>query len=128
MACTTHTNSDNMGTVMVSKTIEIIVELFESLLQRYQERLEESMKGNQFIFDSVNVLYYNLNKISLNRCGSNIDCLKWLKNKNATINLKINNAKLFQYALTAALNYQNIKNNPERLTNIWIFINQYNWK
>ena len=46
MACTTHTNSDNMGTVMGSKTIEIIVELFESLLQRYQERLEESMKEN----------------------------------------------------------------------------------
>ena len=67
MACTTHTNSDNMSTVMGSKTIEIIVELFESLLQRYQERLEESMKGNQFIFDSVNVLYYNLNKIDVDQ-------------------------------------------------------------
>ena len=34
---------------------EIIKELFESLLPRYQG-LEESMKGTEFIFDSVDVL------------------------------------------------------------------------
>ena len=31
---------------MDSETDEIIVELFESLFQRYQEGLEESMKGS----------------------------------------------------------------------------------
>ena len=55
------------------KTNENIEELFKSFLQKYQEGLEESMKGHEFIFDSVDVLCYDLNKISLNRGGSYID-------------------------------------------------------
>ena len=35
-------------------------------MQRFQEGLEESTRGSEFIFDSVDVLYYDLNKISLN--------------------------------------------------------------
>ena len=31
------------------------------------------MKGSEFIFDSVDALYYDLNNISLNRGGSYID-------------------------------------------------------
>ena len=54
------TKSDNSEIMMCSETEEIIEELFKSLLQRYQEGLEESMKGSEFIFDSVNLLYYHL--------------------------------------------------------------------
>ena len=45
--------------------LKIIEDLFESLLQRYQEGLKKSIKGTKFDFDSIDVLYYNLNKISL---------------------------------------------------------------
>ena len=83
---------------------QIIEELFESFLQKCQEGLEESMKGNEFAYDSVDSLYYNLNKVSVSRGGSYIDSPKWLKNKKATITLKNNDDKCFQYALTVALN------------------------
>ena len=73
-------------------------------------------------------LYYNLNKISLSRDGSYIDSPKWLKNKKATINPKNNDDKCFQYALTVALNYEQIKNNPERISKIKPFIDKYNWE
>ena len=47
------------------------------------------MRGNKFIFDSADLLYYNMQKISLNRKGSSyIDSPEWLKNKKATINQK----------------------------------------
>ena len=91
-----------------NETDKIIEDLFDCFLQRYQKNLEESMRGSEFVFDSVNSLYYKLHKISLNRSGSNIDSLKWLKNKNATINPKNNNGKCFQYAKKVALNHQNI--------------------
>ena len=84
-------------------------------MQRYQEVLEESLKGSEFIFDSVDALYYDFNKISLNRGGSYIDSPEWLKNKKATIIPKNNDDKCFQYALTAALNYEQIKKNPQRI-------------
>ena len=70
---------DNIEIMMGSETGEIIEELFKYLLQKYQEGLEESMKGSEFIFDGVDVLYYDLNKISLNRGGSYIDSPEWLK-------------------------------------------------
>ena len=67
--------------MMCSETDEVIEKPFESLLERYLEGLEESMRGSEFIFDSVDALYCNLNKISLNRCGSYIDSPEWLKVK-----------------------------------------------
>ena len=33
-----------------------------------------------------------------------------------------------QYAITAALNNQNIKDHPERISKLGPFINKYNWK
>ena len=125
---TMRTKSDNIAVMMGSQTDEVIEELFKSFLQRYQERLEESMRGSNFIFDSVDALYYNLNKISLSRSGSYIDSLEWLKNKKATINPKNNDDECFQYALTVALNYEQIKKNPQRISNINPFIDQYNCK
>ena len=86
------------------------------------------MRGSEFICDSVNALYYDLNKISLSRGRSYIDSPEWLKSKKATINPKNNDDKCFQYALTVALNYQNIKNNPETISKIKPFIDQYDWK
>ena len=76
-----HTNSDNIEIMMGSETDDIIDELFESLLQKYQEGLGESMRGSEFIFDSVYLLYYHLQRISLKRGGSYVDPLKWLKDK-----------------------------------------------
>ena len=49
--------------MMGSETDEIIEELSESLLQRYQKNLEEKIRGREFLFGSVNLLYYNINKI-----------------------------------------------------------------
>ena len=113
---------------MGSETNEIIEELFESFLQKYQEGLEESMRGSEFVYDSVDALYYNLNKVSLSRGRSYIDSPKWLKNKKATLNPKNNDDKCFQYALTVALNYEKIKKDSQRISKIKPFIDQYSWK
>ena len=57
-----HTRSINEEIMNGRDTDEIIKELFKSLLQRYQENLQEKMKGSDFAFDGVNYLYYDLNK------------------------------------------------------------------
>ena len=86
--CFMYTKINNVEIMMGSETDEIIEELFKSFLQKYQEGLEESMRGSEFVYDSVDALYYNLNKVSLSRGGSYIDSPKWLKNKKATIKSK----------------------------------------
>ena len=64
---TMHTKSNNVEIMIGSETDEIIEDLSESFLQKYQEGLEESITGSEFVYDSVDVLYYNLNKVSLSR-------------------------------------------------------------
>ena len=123
-----HTRSVNEEFMNGSDIDEIIKELFKSLLQRYQENLEEKMKGSDFAFDGVNYLYYDLNKISISKAESYIDSPKWLKDKKSTINPKNNDYKCFQYAITLALNLDKINKSSQRISKIKPFIEEYNWK
>ena len=76
---TMHTKSNNVEIMVGRETNEIIEDLSKSFLQKYQEGLKESIRGSEFVYDSIDVLYYNLNKVSLSRGGSYIDSPKWLK-------------------------------------------------
>ena len=57
--------SDNIKIIINDEADEVIEELFKSLKNRYQNNLE-SMKGSEFAFDYVHLLYYKCHKINLN--------------------------------------------------------------
>ena len=123
-----YTRSDNEEFMSGDDTNEIIKLLFESLLQRFEENLQNKMRGSEFEFDRINFFYYNFNKTSIYRGGTYIDSPKWLKDKKTTINPKNNDDKCFQYAVTLALNLDNINKHLQRISKIKPFIDQYNWK
>ena len=110
--------SDNVEIMFGDDNDDIIEQLFESLLQKYEENLQNKMTRSEFEFDGVKFLYYDFNKTSINRGGSYIDSPKWLKDKKSTINPKNNNDKCFQYAVTLALNLDKIKKDPQRISKI----------
>ena len=83
-----YTRSDNGEFMSGDDTNEIIKSLFESFLQRFEENLQEKMRGSDFEFDSINFFNYNFNKTSIYRGGSYIDSPKWFKDKKSTINPK----------------------------------------
>ena len=58
---------------------EVVDDLFESLRSRYQGNLETSMRGSDFSFDSVQLLYYECRKVNFKREGSYIDSPDWIK-------------------------------------------------
>ena len=47
--CTMHSKSDNIEILIGNETDEVIKDLFDSLLQRYQKGLEESVKGSELV-------------------------------------------------------------------------------
>ena len=94
-----HMRSDDEEFMNGSDTDEIIKGLFESFLQKYEENLQNKMRGSDFEFDGVNFLCYDFNKISINRGGSYTDSRKWLKDKKSTINPKIMTIKVFNMLL-----------------------------
>ena len=52
-----HSKSDNIEVSTCDNSDEIIEELFDLFLSRYQASLETRMKGSDFIFNSVNSFY-----------------------------------------------------------------------
>ena len=118
---------DNFEIIRGSNNNEIIRDLFNSILRRYQGGLQESIRGSEFVFDYVESLNYIFHKVDLKRSGSYIEIPDWIQNKGATINCQ-NDDKCFQYAVTIALNYDEIGNHHQRVNKVKTFIDQYYWK
>ena len=123
-----YTRSDNIEIIFGDDNDDVIEQLFESLLKKYEENLQNKMRGSEFEFDGVNFLYYDFNKTSISRGGSYINAAKWLKDKKSTINPKTNDDKCFQYAVTLALNLDKIQKDPQGVSKIKPFIEKYNWE
>ena len=102
---------------------------FLNLFQRNIKK-DQKQKWKEVIlfYEIVELLYYGLHKISLNRGGSYIDSPDWIKHKKATINPKSKDNNSLRDAITAALNHEKIKHNSERISNLKPFFGQYNWE
>ena len=85
-----------MKNVINDKVDEFVKELFKSLQNRYQYNLEKSMKGSEFVFDYVHLLYYKCHEINPNRDGLCIDSLYWMKKKAAINPVNKKDNKCFQ--------------------------------
>ena len=79
-----HSKSDNIEIMITNEADEILKECFDSLKNRYQNNIE-SMKGSEFVFDCVHLLYYKCYKINPSCGGLYIDSPDWIKNKKAII-------------------------------------------
>ena len=119
--------SYNIEIIINDEVDEYIKELFDSLKNSHQNNLK-SMKGTEFVFDYVYLLYCKCHKIKTTRGRSYIDSPDQIKNKKAAINSidkKYNNC--LQYDVTVALIYEKVGKNPERITKTETFINKCNW-
>ena len=59
-----HSKSDNIEFIPYDNANKVVNELFDSLFSRYQIGLERSMRGSDFTFDSVQMLFYKCHKIN----------------------------------------------------------------
>ena len=65
-----YTRIDNEEFMSGDDTNEIIKLLFESFLQRFEENLQNKMRGSEFEFDGINFFYYSFNKMDIYRGGT----------------------------------------------------------
>ena len=89
--------SDNREFMIYDNADEVIEELFEPLINRYQIRLETSMTGSDITFDCAHLMEYKCRKLNPNSGESYID----FPDKN--------DDKCFQYAVTDTLNHEEIR-------------------
>ena len=115
-----YSKTDCIEIMINEKSNEDIGQLFQSLLSRYQIWLETPMKGSDFVFDYIYLLYCKCHKTNFNHGRSYIGSPNWIISKKAT-----QNSKYFQYAVTATLIYDklgNIVTDQQKLNFLWINI------
>ena len=81
--CTVYSSSKPVEVFMGSDTSNAIDRLFNTILQRFQQAIETSIKegGSEFTNESVALLYYNFQKIDIRRAESYIKSPEWLAHK-----------------------------------------------
>ena len=84
------------------------------------------MKGSDFILNSVQIMYYQYDRVNCTRGGSYIYPPEWIKKKKTTMNPKKEDDKCFQCAATVALYFKKTESHREIVSNIILFINKYN--
>ena len=122
--CAMHSKSDNIEIMINDEADEVIKVLLDSLKNRYQKNLE-SMKGSEFVFNYVHLLYYKFHKINPNQGGSYKESPDWIKSKKPTINpnsKKYN--KCFPYAVTVVSNHEETKKDLQKITKTKPLINK----
>ena len=58
-----YSKSNNIKFTSYNDTNEVANELFNSLRSRYQDNLEKSMRGSEYIFDSVQLMHYKCHRV-----------------------------------------------------------------
>ena len=120
--------SDNEEIRLGNETDDIVKGLLNSFLNNYQKEEIILRNGRGFVFESIDLLSYHIHKTSLKRGKLCMKSPEWVVNKRTTINPKNIGNKFFQYSITVALHHQDIKNHPERITNIGPHVGLYNWE
>ena len=114
---TMNAKSNNIEIMIGNKMDEIIEKIFWFSFAKILRKVRK-INGRKRVCFCVGSLYYKFHKISLNRGGSYIVSPNWLKNKKAIINPKNNDGKCFRYALTVALNHEQVKKgSPKNINN-----------
>ena len=124
---TFYVKSKNIAVEPSNNTDDVIKELIKSFL--YHEQLLVCREGSNCVFDSVEMLGIHFHTIDLVKGSSHIESPRWAKNKGATINPE--NTKdnyCFKYAVTIALNHQELGNDPQRISKRLISLtSKHNW-
>ena len=105
----------NIEIVVNDKADKVFKKLFRSLLIKYQNNLQKSMKCSNFIFYCFYLIHYRCHKINL-KCGrSYIDSPICIKTKKATITgINKDDNKCFLNTATLVLNHKEIRKRKYR--------------
>ena len=86
-----------------------------------------ALLNSRFRFDEVLFLDINFHQLNLTRGSSYLPLPDWLARKKAIINPQNDDEECFKWAVIAALRWTDIKFNPERVSNLRKFSNNYDW-
>ena len=126
---TFYVRSKNIVTLQEGDANDILNKLLDSFFENYEHEQNILHNGSNYVFDYVDISIMKFHTIELKRGSLYIPSPKWISDKEATINLKnVKGNMCFAYAIVVALDHDKITYNPERISKLLPYIDNYIWK
>ena len=98
------------------------------MINHMKEQIENlTLLNSRFIFQEVLYMDTDFHQLNLTRGSSYLSLPGWLARKKAIINPKNEDQECFEWAVIAALRWEEINNNPERISKLKRFEKDFDW-
>ena len=108
-------NSRMMSVYNLNDMNEIVSAMIEHMSQQIEN---PALKDSKFVFDRVMHMYINFHRLNLTRGSSYIPLPDWLTKKKAIINPKNSDQECFEWAVIAAMTWEEKDSNHQRISKL----------
>ena len=108
-------NSRMMTDYSLNDKNEIVTAMIEHMAQQIEN---PALRNSKLVFDRVLHMDIDFHRLNLTRGSSYVPLPDWLMKKKAMINPKNSDVECFKWAVIAAMNWEEIGNNPERVSKL----------
>ena len=108
-------NSRTMTVYNLNDKNEIVTAMIEHMAQQIEN---PALRNSKFVFDRVLYMDIDFHRLNLTRGSSYIPLPDWLTKKKAIINPKNSDMECFKCAIIAAMKWEEIGNNPEKISKL----------
>ena len=103
-------------------------EIVDEMIAHMKEQIENpALLNSRFIFDEVLYIDVDFHQLNLIRGSSYLPLPDWLMKKKAIINPRNEDRECFKWAVIAASRWEDIDNNPQRISKLARFQSDFDW-
>ena len=117
-------NSRMMTVYSLNDKNEIVTAMIEHMAQQIEN---PALRNSKFVFDRVLHMDIDFHRLNLMRGSSYVPLPDWLTKKKAIINPKNSDMECFKWAVIAAMKWEEIGNNPERVSKLRRYEGDFDW-
>ena len=103
-------------------------EIVNEMIAHMKQQIENpALSNSRFVFDEVLHMDVDFHRLNLTRGSSYLPLPDWLACKKVIINSKNTDRECFKWAAIAASRWEEINNNPERVSKLARFEAEFDW-
>ena len=117
-------NSRMMTVYSLNDKNEIVTAMIEHMAQQIEN---PALRNSKFVCDRVLHMDIDFHRLNLTRGSSYVPLPDWLMKKKEIINPKNSDMECFKWAVIAAMKWEEIGNNPERVSKLRRYEGDFDW-
>ena len=117
-------NSRMMTVYNLNDKSKIVTVMTEHMTQQIEN---PALRNSKFVFDRVLHMDIDFHRLNLTRGSSYVPLPDWLTKKKAIINPKNSDMECFKWAVIAAMKWEEIGNNLERVSKLRRYEGEFDW-